>query len=53
MSLVSRPIGSVGISATPVRDTTVITSGNFFRVFSIIVVLLTDSVNATLGRRHA
>ena len=53
MSLVSTPIGSVGISAWPVRETTLSTSGNSIRIFSIIVVLLTDSERLTLGRRHA
>ena len=53
MSLVSTPIGSVGISAWPVRDTTVRTSGNSSRACSMRVVLLMDSDSATLGRRQA
>src|SRR3990170_6564570 len=44
-------MGSVAISARPVLDTTVSTSGYFIRVFSIRVESSTDSFKETLGRR--
>ena len=37
-SLSSIDIGSVGTSAAPIRLTTCSTSGNFFNIFSILVV---------------
>ena len=47
----STPIGSVAISARPVFDTTVITSGNSRSTFSKRVAPSTLSSRDTLGRR--
>jgi hypothetical protein len=52
-SEISTPIGSVAISARPVFDTTVSTSGNCRNTRSSSVVCRTDSSSEMLGRRIA